>query len=446
MNISSKAKRFIVGFPSVILSIVICGIGLWEEWENCSSIIRPLGHAGLFMTLFAAHVYGIETGSVTVAYMSAFYSIFIDMFQGFEAMLIISSIYIMAQHPSFPCLSLGYAFSTLDLHNFGLSYVDKFAFCGHATLFVTTGLLTQSTTFFLSITLSAGILIMFSSSPLSAILACIASICYFGSLYERSAVEKVPWTSRTIWQTKHGPVNVCILVLYAIALLWHGYMLHCQVSQFSMTLHALHVGGILAVCAFIYPQVSNKRFMVFKMLLTTAALADATLSLCELFRDNSRIFVYCLVFRAVCALSTSIVVIKVGQPTETELISFHHEPTVRTKLLRLIFPFTYIVYMFVTWEHYDMPLAFAGITHFCFIIGGMAIESIASNDLLFTRLTATMIVFHAVGAVLEAFKSQDRFKMMELIPTLLVLASLPRQSSSTRSVLAFDDRSTFLQL
>ena len=160
---------------------------------------------------------------------------------------------------------------------------DLFAHIGHIILLASAGCVTHS----LSYVLSCILVFTFVSyqsyydrsityernSLLYSSYFIILPLCTF--LYKFKTVSHIneQWINKTLWMCKFGPFVTISFVAYGVSL----FCAYVTCTDRDIVLHALHIGGILVVTIFIYPQVSFRCAKYFRFIICFAALSDSAI-------------------------------------------------------------------------------------------------------------------------------------------------------------------------
>ena len=428
--------------PIVAVAMWISTKGFINEWRSCESFIRPLGHTAILLVFVAAHLMNIKVGSAAVASLSLFASILIDIPEFVMTILVASGIHMAtASLNVYDVIALSIAITTSIPENATfLDNIETFAYSGHATVLVSCGVCKQSYAFFLSSLIVTIISLKFSAHKVFAVSLSLSSALHFYScLRIRDDVPQY-WSSRPLWKCQHGYKTTGCLIIYAVALLWHGLLVTCDASY---SLHALHVGGIVATCLFIYPQISSSSHIIAKVVMVCAGLSDFAMSILQIVVRIQKLedtLAYCLLLKSTTSLLTALGLCKVDVLNETRDIQFYEKPSTNVTALRLVSAVIYIAVMLaLSIETDDVIEALSHATHYCFIVGALAIEAIVCNDTLSSRITRTLLAFQIIGCLVNviAFENDESFTM--IITTVLFL-SMPWYTSSFQGILSFNQR------
>ena len=316
-------------------------------------------------------------------------------------------------------------------NQYTLDMVDAFAHAGHMTLFASTVALDQSVTFVSACVCNLAFWLVRMSAWDSAAYIAVAAYVYMGRRPSTSwQGEAEYWHSRTLWDC--SPLATLSVAVYSGLLLVKHWS--CD-TQDDPPLFALHIGGIFATCVFVFPQVAPTAHQIFQAILCSAALVDAIVAvICAKTIELSVVDVAHIVAALVVAVAIALTQAKthVMQPTDDPQVF----GTSRSKSLRALLASAYVALSFIKYiKDIDIILSYAHITHFCFIVGGLAMSAIVWDDILFMYLTGTLVVFEMVGICVEANLEIDP---QDVVRATLILLSLPYWSARGKvGVLSF---------
>lgn len=411
----------------IILTLIIVIEGITKEWlHGCGYLLRPLGHAGLFFALVSNGILDGKTGSIFTASMTYLLSFFITR-QVESTIFRICAFWIFKNNYSFESLVLTTAFLFIKPPDETL-IEDLFAHAGHIALYASSSSSSNSTSFFLASCICFFFLMIHSNiiAQWLVILSTFTFSLSFEADYNNILIQ--PWIDRPLWKCRFGIFGTFSFIFYSITLLISAF--HDECSNSSQTLYAIHVGGILAVSLLIYPQVSAKYFKFFKLIICLAAILDAMLCILKIYSENYNTVSICRAFFALCCFASTLLIKQPDTDIQCLNVSFEHINYM--KLFRLIGVLTYIAISFIQHVFKTSSVeSFGQITHFCFIIGGIATEAVFWNDKLMTRIVQILICFEVIGTLWEYTE------ILYILKSLVLFISLPFNTHSIKNVFSF---------
>lgn len=430
--------KFVVPIPIILISLWVAIKGFIIEWNGCESFIRPLGHVGLFLGIFVtAHLLDMRGGSIAVGMLSLFTSNNTNLPEVLSTALITCGLYVLADAKmTYDMIALGVAIINIPFPI--MNVMDAFAHSGHIAILVASAAVTSPIAFLLG-SFIVSLISLTTTNILSVCLTVSAAVYFYVNLSEMTE-DCLPhyWSSRTLWQCRHGSKTTLCVVLYAAALLWQGTLIKCN-ANISYGLHALHVGGIIAICVFIYPQISISNHIASKVVVTCAALSDCTISTLRLSLQGGEMrddLYYCLVLKTSTSFLSAIGLSLVEQLDETSHLRFHERPTKTYTMLRLSCAVLYVTCSLTLSLFLDnLTEILADATHYCLIVGGLAIEAILNNDTLLSRLTCTLLLFEIIGGVIDMLLFENNG--VRVVIALPLIISMPQRTSSLQGTLSF---------
>jgi hypothetical protein len=108
--------------------------------------------------------------------------------------------------------------------------------------------------------------------------------------------------------------------------------------------------------------------------------------------------------------------------------------------IRLLAILVYIALSFTSQLNIDNTMiSFSYISHLCFIVGGLSIESVLSNDRITTRLTEVLLVAELIAyAIWLAYHPSYDVIVINIFKVLVLLGALSKAPVSYESVLSFN--------
>lgn len=411
--------------PVTAWTLLVMGLGLEAEWtDGCARLIRPVGHAGLFLSFVAASLVEHRVAKTVVSTMS----LSLAVLWRDDVLLLPSALFMMQDCYVFETVAMAASLYCLDVGPLHRS--DAFAHAGHITLLASSAGATQSPVFLLACGLAAAYGALASDRlQLSTALVVAAAASFASTTFAERPGEDRLGCARSLWQCRHGRKTTVVVALYCIALYAHSLGPSCgDHTSDDLVLHALHVGGVFAVVVFIFPQVSPSCFGYVKCIICLAATSDALV--CA-FRTYAHAIDPIGVVRAVASAATALGVARAEAPPVNDALAAPVKR--RAHPLRYVAVAAYVAISFASQALVGpaaVLLSFSYVTHTCFIIGGLAFESVHSNDLLTTRLTQVLLcselVAYSSWVGLGGVRVQtavDAFKVVTLLlalPTALV--------------------------
>lgn len=444
MLTESTLYRFIPYITIFMLDIFVAFKGVEAEWvKGCASLVRPIGHAGLFVVFVIMACMGNSIGEIVCSLMAIGFSILKVVATEDSGdtifLLLVNGMHLLGRSYKFEAVSLALLLLMMPIHR-EIEVPDLFAHTGHIILMSTPGCVTHSLSFVLSCLI---VLAFVTFHPLlcemqySALSLVIVPLCTFVHKFRSRSHVSEEWIDRTLWMCKFGPWTTISFVAYGISL----FCAYVSCTDHDVVLHALHVGGILVTVIFIFPQVDARCAKYFKFIICFAAISDGVLC-------GARVFVHaysiCDILRAFFAFTCTLGVATIDAAnTEPSLIQ--NEPIKRSgviTVLQFIIALFYIIASFFMYINIDdVVQSFAHIVHVCFIIGGLAIEAIYSKDKLITRIVLTLLMSETIANSYDLYGSGLHANRMMLLlrigKSVLLAVSLPQNTHSQKGIMSF---------
>lgn len=452
-------KNSIYSLPVVILSIYIATQGFIIEWNGCDLFTRAIGHTGIFLFLFCFPFIVSQEylGSVGVGVMSIFSSLHIHLHPFMKSILQICGVYIVSiavREKQFSKSSFEFITSIWILFNLPFdeisNYIDAFALSGHMTLCVVASQHSLYTKLLALFSLSCCILVYGNGFDLILSLAGIVYIIT-NIKYNHIEYDKIEnyWPSRTLWQCNFGISKTIIVLLYAFALYVQILFIskNCE-NTTDISLHAIHIGGIITVCIFIVPQVSPSLFKYASGVVFCASFTDFAFTFFRLLNQSfEKIVFYIMCIKSIFALLVGISMItlnKLEKNLDTNLGQGESFQSKTLKNIRLIgislltMAFSYISYL--KFKNQCLSFFLANLVHDCIIIIGFCVESILSCDRLSTRAARILAFSKFMGEITKLYVSK-KFNVLLFtsgILSFICTIILPWNTINYKNVVSFD--------
>ena len=377
--------------PVGAVTVAIAIRGLFTEIEvACEAMIRPLGHAGMMIGFLAcahSHMSGTFASNVScciVAFMSFSCALFITMPYVAQLILLLSGLWMLRFAYTFSGMVCLYVLVVMHDEWPALDATEGFATAGHITILSAVACC-QSFAFLVSSVLLFLIAVERQSFEMAA-MSLVAAVAFVIEKRPTHVMERFAWTSRRLWDCPQGWWITLSLMCYAVGIV-------CVRSDCGVDpLFTLHVGAIVVSCALIYPQAAPKTHGLFKSVLCAASGVDSALGALLAYRQRDPV----QALRAGFALTTCLGLAAVVPHDEVVYESLPLRTT--TTDWRLMGVAYYIVVFFVL-RPVDQLVGLAHLTHFCFIIGGIACEAIVQRDRLMRDIVIGLVSAQAVGLI-----------------------------------------------
>lgn len=451
-----------------------------REWGDARlPSVRVLGHAGVALALLVAHSQGVAAGTATVASLSLTTALQMRLPDALRAVLGACALRALRPDTATREPQAAWRFAVVLLMMGGIALfasgdgdddaggdrTDAFALCGHVTLLAASA--TQPDAY---------------ARPLAALLVVAASWHarrpHLAWPLAVMGAASLPWSSvppvrqrlllgaspradglfvpeRALWQTPRGPVRVAMVLIYAAALLGHAWAERLAEGgpsvdsdddgRFASSLQAIHVGGIVAVCVFLYPQVHPRAHRSVRAIVCIAAAVDAAAAVAMLALLEGPPRPVALAVRGASAAGTAVALATLaplaplassatGRPDEgsdrgpsgdvgsdVDCETGGHEglgsgPTsargrcARGRRIRWVgfgAVGLYVGHALSTLVLCDPPSdeafarAFGRAVHLAFIVGGLGLEAQLHDDRLLLRLARTLAASDAIGTAAD---------------------------------------------
>ena len=411
-------------------------MGIRAEWTNgCAELVRPLGHAGLFLSFVCAGMSNHSVGHVVVSTMSMSLAVLSNL----DVILLPAALYMLRHNFSFETIAIAMSLYCIETED--LIFSEIFAHAGHITLLSSPGVVAHSPAFLLACSVVTAYHIMKNNENLvlSVVLVVTAAASFVLNNAHGPLKDNRLWSDRSLWHCRNGKLTTVVVLAYCMALFTHKFPSTCtHTSSNDIVLHALHIGGIVAVILFIYPQVSNVCFPYIRGLLCTAATIDAGICI-------SRMYWYPFdaigLIRGMFSITTAFGVYRVeplaSNPTDGTPIQ-----CMPVHVLRYLAVGAYIMISFTSQIGVTSTMSsFSYVSHICFIVGGLSIESIRSNDRITTRLTQILLASEFVGLISWSVYHQYALAtrlIVDVVKIAVLLVALPTDLRSYEGVLSFN--------
>lgn len=435
----SMCIRMVQTAPLALFTIGISILGITQEWEDsCETFIRPIGHAGVLFAFIGSAVYGSRLG-MTVAFNMSLLLASMNEHTIVTNTLYIASIYMLQMCYCSENILILLSLSFLPIPT-TLGIVDLFAHCGHVTLLASTSAVRTSTSFLLASALTVAFGLMRSTQKeLSLISAMSASATFLHSyLTTTRCTHSEPWKPQRLWNCKYGHISTAFVILYAFSL-FYAQMRKCEED---MLLHALHVGGIVSVVLYIYPQAANGASRVLKAIIIAAALLDSLFTGVKLtFVDDGVLWI-----RMISAVGMMIGIfltseIQTGSiqelPTSVDIEDTRNQCD-GLKVIRMLGAPFYIICSFAVYsQEADIFVSFSRVVHICFILGGLSMEAIIHEDRLTSDIVRILLVCE-FAAECATFSNGSVHETLNLSRIVILWMCVPFRTRSQKGVLSFD--------
>ena len=425
--------RIIQVAPLSLFTIGIAIFGVVQAWEcSCETILRPLGHAGVLFAFIGSAMYGSELGLTVAFNMSLLLANMSTAYMNVTIVLYIASAYLLPKCCCSENILMILALIWLPTSP-SLSLMDTFAHCGHITLFASTSVVRDSTSFLLANTLTAAFGMVKSTNKALSLLSCISALFTFSNSYLTKHEIPGLWNSRSLWDCDHGKISLVFMCMYAVSL-FYGQVERCEEE---ILLHSLHIGGILSVVIYIYPQVATSAHLVLKIIIVAAAAVDSVFVGFKLTFVSPNDCVLFVRFISALGLAVGISLTNAVSEELPVVSEIEHTAVWRMQVIRLIGASFYIVNSFITHiKHPNLFVSFSRMVHICFIVGGLSIEAILHNDRL-TSDIARMLLFCEFAAACVSSLNSYEDEAVNLFKIFVMWMSIPRQTRSQKGVLSF---------
>lgn len=429
---SNASMRILQVLPLSVFTIGISAIGIIQDWkDNCETFIRPIGHAGLLFSFIVSAIYGDKLGMTVVFNMSLLLAMNAQINDYISGALYMTSIYVLQDCICSENILMLLALSFVPLSS-NLGIIDTFAHCGHVTLLSSTGIVRSSTSFLLASALATAFCVIRSTNRMMSLIGSISAFITFSNSYLRSANHlktSEQWTTQRLWDCKYGKTTTGLVCLYAFALLYE----QASRCKEDILLHSLHIGGILSVVLFIYPQTSARASVMIKFIIVAAAFSDSVFTGLKLnFVDDKFLLIHVLSAIGV-AIGICLTTVQMD-----EKLPIHIEDDIHQRdwiqITRWIGVSFYIIYSFAVYIHeLNVFVSFSHIVHICFIIGGISTEAITHHDRLTSDIARILLFSEFIASCIS-----NAYDISNLFKIIILWLCIPFRTTSQKGTLAFD--------
>lgn len=429
--------------PSGIFALYTLICALQEHIHGCGTV-RHLGHSGLFFIFWILSLYDIRFARMTVAVFSAFAYEFVLMPILFKNLFIASAIWLGTRLLTVEIALVIFVLCHISIKD-NISDAEIFAWCGHMTLLTMCWFeLTSFTPFLSFLLIGCFVLIHFPDELNNTVLLLYVALIHSmidGRFFFRIRGKK-PWFMRTLWQVEYGMFSSISLFCH----LWFIMLSHIICSNDSCVLHALHVGGIFAVCFFIYPQISPEASPTMKYILMTASGSDSLLSMTNIvvnYETMDLINIFVATNRSLFSIMFCLGIYKTNMCDVNTVEIPSADIDIETHLsvpdlFRTIGITIFIILSFFNHTTMKTHEGFAYIIHVCFIIGSLAFEALFSRSKLLCYLTWTMATSLFIAILVDIIFNEIT-NWTEMVALFCLFVSIPPNSVPQVSVLSFTD-------
>lgn len=376
-------KSYIALGPITCLLVYLGTLGMTARLADpCAEIVRSLGHVGIG----AVFVVGAFLQNTFAQTFTGCISLCVGAFSPkwwMQVCFVYAGIALLhnrfrAETAMMTCTLLWLPIESIELE-------DLFPFAGHVALMSAFAYFEDSFAFLLSASLSA--VFITTRFDWTYALGAWLALAHFCSRWRRPIMlgDDEIWSATHLYSMPSACFCSAMFTVYVLSIVWT--LLACEMHGTMFVLYAGHVGAIFALIVFILPQTSEPLFGRLRALSCTAASVDAVLSLTK---GDEIIFLVRGVFAGASALTLAYL-------SSCDQYYMHNDRRDSKRIVHYARLVCIIVYISLTFVNYafddDVFLAFANLSHFCFLIGGLGIESILRHDLLKTRLFTTFILF-----------------------------------------------------
>lgn len=421
-SLYDRSLRFLHCIPILLNSFHVAYVGFENEWNGCDSLLRAVGHTGIFIVLFCIPfvVLNHHLGRAAVSLMCLLQSLRCQQWW-WESTLIANGFVTMtysSQRYEPELFLLSVAFSRLPFDLKSLPVIEFYALCGHITLVVVA---LQYEIFSKVISSLIALSLCFREKELVG--GALALVCLFTQKRaELTQATSIKLVSRTLWACKLGRVKTMTTVAYGVVLfLQEIFLTGCdQLNKTNIELHAIHVGGICAICIFVLPQMTDGVLFAGKLTVGLAAFSDASFSVLKFqsqaaqWSEPLRICLLAKIFFA-SALAPSMFTLENSPGVQEDTTTFSTRPSFFSTRIRQCLVMTSIAawgYDALYVSEYEMNTlenCFASLVHDCLIIGGLSVISIHLRDRLFMHLAQTLLAAKMLGILAELWIRQSRY-------------------------------------
>ena len=427
-----------------VAGAVLHGVALELDsaWRaRCFQTVRVLGHAGVALAMLAFYAKeNAPAGAATTIALSVTTSLALyDDELLMRAALLVAALSVFARRADLYASAL-VGWSAWLVATPGDNRIEAFAFCGHVTLLAASmpqrgsygRLLAPVTVLALAPSDAHSILLyaaLWSGVPLIATTCCDSKRDENDDNKKDEKDEEESATDAAevadaLWELDGGRVRTIALLSYAAAMLaseWASQSrcageLHDDVSQ-TRELLALHVGGVVAVCLFLFPQVARESFAAMRLLLATVAFLDGGWSILNAIIEHADAPDSFGLIGWLCATrgaTASLLALAIATASRASRFALSPDTLARSHssasspARRLVAGALTVAYVSETLcaarvELVAIPTpvmarnVFGRAVHQCFIVGGLSIEALAYDDRLLLRLARTLLLFEAIG-------------------------------------------------